>query len=60
MAYQEAVINNMGEGLYTVNRHGLVVSMNQAAEKLFGWSKEELLDNSGLRGLMRLTSPAVN
>ena len=33
----------MGEGLYTVNRHGLVVSMNQAVEKLFGWSKEELL-----------------
>jgi len=43
LAYQEAVINNMGEGLYTVNRHGLVVSMNQAAEQLFGWSKEELL-----------------
>lgn len=43
LAYQEAVINNMGEGLYTVNRHGLVISINQAAEKLFGWSKEELL-----------------
>ena len=43
LVYQEAVINNIGEGLYTVNRQGLVISMNQAAEKLFGWGKEELL-----------------
>jgi PAS domain S-box-containing protein len=43
LQYQEAVVNNMGEGLYTVNRQGLVVSMNHAAEKLFGWTKEELV-----------------
>ena len=43
LEYQEAVFSNIGEGLYTVNRQGLVVSMNQAAEKLFGWTKEELV-----------------
>jgi PAS domain S-box-containing protein len=43
LQYQEAIISNMGEGLYTVNRQGLVVSMNHAAEKLFGWTKEELV-----------------
>jgi PAS domain S-box-containing protein len=43
LQYQEAIVSHMGEGLYTVNRQGLVVSMNQAAEKLFGWTKEELI-----------------
>jgi PAS domain S-box-containing protein len=43
LQYQEAVFNNIGEGLYTVNRQGLVVSVNRAAERLFGWSKEELV-----------------
>ena len=41
--YQEAVFSNIGEGLYTVNRQGLVVSVNRAAEELFGWTKEELI-----------------
>ncbi|HEU4503879.1 MAG TPA: PAS domain S-box protein, partial [Nitrospira sp.] len=43
LQYQEAIVGNMGEGLYTVNREGVVVSMNHAAEKLFGWTKEELV-----------------
>jgi PAS domain S-box-containing protein len=40
--FDEAVMKNMGEGLYTVDSQGLVTSMNPAAEKLFGWSFEEL------------------
>jgi two-component system, chemotaxis family, CheB/CheR fusion protein len=40
--FDEAVITNMGEGLYTVDTAGLVTSMNLAAEKLFGWTFEEL------------------
>src|SRR5438876_2801851 len=40
--FDEAVMKNMGEGLYTVDAQGLVTSMNPAAEKLFGWSFEEL------------------
>ena len=43
LQYQEAIFSNMGEGLYTVNRQGLVVSMNRAAERLFGWTKDELV-----------------
>jgi len=41
-AFDEAVMGNMGEGLYTVDSEGKVMSMNPAAEKLFGWSFEEL------------------
>jgi PAS domain S-box-containing protein len=43
LQYQEAIFSNIGEGLYTVNRQGLVVSMNRAAERLLGWTKDELV-----------------
>jgi PAS domain S-box-containing protein len=43
LEFEEAVVTNMGEGLYTVNDQGLVTSVNEAAEKLFGWTREELL-----------------
>jgi PAS domain S-box-containing protein len=46
LQYQEAIVGNMGEGLYTVNRQGHIVSMNSAAERLFGWTKEELQGRS--------------
>src|SRR5262249_51533914 len=42
MEFDEAVMTNMGEGLYTVDAEGLVTTMNPAAEQLFGWSFEEL------------------
>ena len=40
--FDEAIMTNMGEGLYTVDHQGLVTSMNPAAEKLFGWTFDEL------------------
>jgi PAS domain S-box-containing protein len=43
LEFQQAVVSNMGEGLYTVDREGCVTSLNRAAEKLFGWTTEELL-----------------
>jgi PAS domain S-box-containing protein len=43
MEFDEAVMASMGEGLYTVDNRGLVTTMNPAAEKLFGWKKEELM-----------------
>jgi PAS domain S-box-containing protein len=43
LEFQEAVVSNMGEGLYTVNREGYVTSINRTAEQLFGWTSEELL-----------------
>ncbi len=42
LEFDEAVMANMGEGLYTVDAEGLVTYMNPAAERLFGWSFEEL------------------
>ena len=40
--FDEAVMSSMGEGLYTLDAAGLVTTMNPAAEKLFGWTLEEL------------------
>jgi PAS domain S-box-containing protein len=40
--FDEAVMLNMGEGLYTVDVQGLVISMNPAAERLFGWTLDEV------------------
>jgi PAS domain S-box-containing protein len=42
MEFDEAVMTNMGEGLYTVDKQGLVTKMNLAAENLLGWTLEEL------------------
>ena len=32
----------MGEGLYTTDKNGLLITMNPAAEKILGWTAEEL------------------
>ncbi|HYK20103.1 MAG TPA: ATP-binding protein [Pyrinomonadaceae bacterium] len=42
LLFDEAVMTNMGEGLYTVDDQGLVTFMNPAAERLFGWTLPEL------------------
>jgi PAS domain S-box-containing protein len=41
--YQQTVMANLGEGLYTTDTQGLVTYMNPAAESLFGWKTAELL-----------------
>ena len=43
MEFDQAVMTNMGEGLYTVDAQGLVTFMNPAAERLFGWEAKDLL-----------------
>ena len=40
--FDDAVMNNMAEGLYTVDTHGKVTFVNPAAERLFGWTGAEL------------------
>jgi PAS domain S-box-containing protein len=40
--FDEAVMRGMGEGLFTLDEQGLVTSMNPAAEKMFGWTLEEM------------------
>ena len=43
LEFNQSVMTNMGEGLYTVDTQGLVTYVNAAAERLFGWSSAELL-----------------
>jgi PAS domain S-box-containing protein len=43
LEFHEAVMANMGEGIYTVDAKGLVTYMNPAAERMFGWEHGELL-----------------
>jgi PAS domain S-box-containing protein len=43
LEFNQAIMANMAEGLYTVDERGLVTYMNPAAERLFGWSSGELI-----------------
>lgn len=43
LAFDEAVMSSMGEGLYTVDPHGRLTFMNPAAQRLLGWSLQELI-----------------
>jgi PAS domain S-box-containing protein len=38
-----SAMNNMAEGLYTVDTQGLVTYINPSAEAMFGWTSAELL-----------------
>lgn len=42
-AFYENIIETLGEGLYVQDAKGLCVYMNSEAEKLLGWSREEML-----------------
>ena len=41
--FRSFVMNNLEEGLYTVDAQGRLTSMNNAATKMLGWTEEELL-----------------
>jgi PAS domain S-box-containing protein len=41
--FQTAAMNNMAEGLYTLDQNGCLTSINRAGEAMFGWSSGELL-----------------
>ena len=43
LEFHQAVMLNMGEGLYAVDTQGQVTYLNSAAEALFGWTRAELL-----------------
>ena len=43
LQFNQAVMTNMGEGLYVVDTQGLVTYINRGAERLFGWSSAELM-----------------
>lgn len=41
--FNQAVMANMGEGLYILDTQGLVTYLNPAAERLLGWTNGELV-----------------
>jgi PAS domain S-box-containing protein len=41
--YSRSVMNNLVEGLYTIDTQGVVTFINPAAEKMLGWKKDELM-----------------
>ena len=43
VAFHEAVMGGMGEGLFALDPAGRLTYMNAAAERLLGWTAEELL-----------------
>jgi diguanylate cyclase (GGDEF)-like protein/PAS domain S-box-containing protein len=42
----QAILDNTAEGVITFDERGLIESWNQAAERLFGWSEDEILGTS--------------
>ena len=42
VAFRQVVMDNMAEGLYTLDADGLVTFVNPAASRMLGWSAEEL------------------
>jgi PAS domain S-box-containing protein len=42
VAFRQVVMDNMAEGLYTLDSEGLVTYVNAAACRMLGWSGEEL------------------
>jgi PAS domain S-box-containing protein len=43
LALNQAILANMGEGMYTVDTQGRLTFMNAEAERQFGWTCEELI-----------------
>jgi len=41
--FDETVMSSMGEGLYTVDTEGRLTFMNPAAQRILGWTLDELL-----------------
>src|SRR5689334_7087547 len=42
-AREQAIVANVGEGIYSVDTEGRVTSINPATERLFGWSRADIL-----------------
>jgi PAS domain S-box-containing protein len=46
LSFYETILGSIGEGIFSLDRDGLVVSMNAAAERFFGWTARELQGKS--------------
>jgi two-component system NtrC family sensor kinase len=49
--FRSIVMDNMAEGLYTVDSEGRLTSMNSAATTMLGWTEQELLGQE-MRGVI--------
>ena len=58
-ALHRAVIENAGEGIFTIGSDGLVLSFNAAAEAIFGWSAAEILGQPGALTLTENLHPLL-
>ena len=47
--FRQVVMDNMAEGLYTLDADGLVTYVNPAACRMLGWSEQELLRQADAR-----------
>jgi two-component system CheB/CheR fusion protein len=43
LEFDQTVMTSMGEGLYTVDSVGLITFMNPAAQRMFGWTLDEVI-----------------
>ena len=42
----QAIVDNMAEGVISTDEHGVVESINQAAEQIFGYRSDEIIGNN--------------
>ena len=42
-SHNQAILDNVVDGIITIDKHGLIQSFNPASERIFGYSKEEVL-----------------
>ncbi len=43
LEFDETVMSSMGEGLFTVDNQGRLTFMNPAAQRMFGWTLDEMI-----------------
>jgi len=44
--YVRAVLNNLIEGIITINEYGVIATFNSAAERIFGYTEAEVVDKN--------------
>ena len=58
-AFHSVIMDDMAEGLYTVDADGKLTSVNRAASEMLGWSEKELLGRSAHATVHAAMRPGV-
>lgn len=45
-AHLRAIMENVGDGIITINEQGRIISFNTSAEKIFGYKNDQILDKN--------------